>query len=86
MARLGDALFFIEGEAGVHFGRDAARNAFQNFRTKINRQLVAGFGDLLLLGFAALFAVGNGVINQMLKWASPAAFSSSEGLVVASSG
>jgi hypothetical protein len=35
--------------------------------TKINRQLVAGFGDLLLLGFAVAFAVDNGVINQCLN-------------------
>ncbi len=35
----------------------------------INRQLkTAGFGNLLLLRFPALFAVGNRVINQMTKW------------------
>lgn len=60
-------LFLVKREAGVHFGGDASRYAFKNFRTDIDRQLVAGLGDLLLLRLPALFAIGKGVINQMTK-------------------
>ena len=65
MAGLVDTLLLIEGEAGIHFGRHASRNAFKNFRTKIDRQFVAGFGNLLFLGFTPLLSPADRIVNQM---------------------
>ncbi len=48
-----DALLFIEG-GGIDFGGDARPDAFQNFRTEINRQLVTGFRQPVVPRFALL--------------------------------
>ncbi len=63
-ASLGDAGVGVEGETGVHFGGDAARDDFQHFQTDVDRQLVARVDDLLCLVLALGFGPVDGVFDQ----------------------
>ena len=64
MARLLDALLPVEGEPGVHLGGDPARNAFEDLRAKIDRQLIAGVSHLRFTAASLLFRPGDGVVNE----------------------
>ncbi len=63
-AGLGDAGVGIEGETGIHFGGDAARNDLQHFQTDVDCQLVARVDDLLCLVLALGFGPLDGVFDQ----------------------
>ena len=64
MARFLDTFFTIEGETGIDFCGDAPWDAFEYFRTKIDRQFIAGIGDLRLAVAALFCSPGEGIIDK----------------------
>jgi len=65
MKRLVNRGLGVEGEAGVHFGRDAAGHNLQNLASKDDQQLVEGSVDLVVDGTALGLAVRGGFVNQL---------------------
>ncbi len=49
-----DAPFYIEGEAGIDFGGNAAGDDFQNFDAEIDEEFIDGQGHPLRLSFSFL--------------------------------
>jgi len=59
-----DRGLFIEGEAGVYFGRYAARDDFEDFLAEFNEETVESGVDLVVYVAALFFAVGDCCVDD----------------------
>jgi hypothetical protein len=60
-----NAGLLVEGEAGVHLGRDLAGHDLQDLAAELHEQVVQGGVDLLVDGLAMLLAVRNRLVDEL---------------------